>query len=46
VAGVDRFRIKIWNAAGVVYDNSPGAPDDIDRAAPPRIGGGVILIHR
>jgi FtsP/CotA-like multicopper oxidase with cupredoxin domain len=47
--GVDRFRIKIWDkSAGdaVVYDNVPGAPDDIDIANPQAIAAGSIVIHK
>ena len=46
--GVDKFRIKIWDAATstVVYDNVLGAPDDIDTANPTAIGGGSIVIHK
>jgi hypothetical protein len=46
---VDRFRIKIWDkSAGdaVVYDNVPGAPDDIDIANPQAIAAGSIVIHK
>jgi hypothetical protein len=43
--GASAFRIKIWNAAGVVYDNVPGAPDDLDRAAPQAVGGGSVVVH-
>ena len=28
--GIDRFRIKIWNATGVIYDNQTGAADDAE----------------
>jgi hypothetical protein len=43
-AGVtDKFRIKIWNGAGVVYDNQTGAADNAD--ATTAIGGGSIVIH-
>ncbi|MDI5889415.1 MBG domain-containing protein, partial [Flavobacterium yafengii] len=43
-AGVtDKFRIKIWNGAGVVYDNQTGASDNAD--ATTAIGGGSIVIH-
>jgi large repetitive protein len=35
--GVDRFRIKIWNTGGVVYDNSAGSD---------AIAGGNIVIHK
>ncbi len=46
--GVDKFRIKIVNKAtgAVVYDNVPGASDDIDSANPQAIGGGSIVIHQ
>ena len=44
-SGVSAFRIKIWNAGGVVYDNVPGAPDDLNHAAPAPIGGGRIVVH-
>jgi hypothetical protein len=43
--GVDKFRIKIWNDSGVVYDNMLDAPEDIDGANPQAIGGGSIVIH-
>ena len=43
--GVDKFRIKIWNASGVVYDNMISYPDDLDSASPQAIGGGNIVIH-
>ncbi len=42
--GVDKFRIRIWNAAGVVYDNrrdSEGYSEDATV-----LGGGSIVIHR
>ncbi|HET6576385.1 MAG TPA: PKD domain-containing protein, partial [Fimbriiglobus sp.] len=44
--GVDKFRIKIWDAvSGVVaYDNGLGAADDADPATP--LGGGSIVIHK
>jgi hypothetical protein len=45
--GDDRFRIKIWDAAGgVLYDNVPGDGDDIDSANPQILGGGSITIHK
>jgi PKD repeat protein len=44
--GVDKFRIKIWSAAGVIYDNVLGASDDIDNANPLAIEGGNIVIHK
>lgn len=40
-----KFRIKVWNAGGVVYDNVVGASDDIDAAKPQAIAGGSIVIH-
>ncbi len=45
---VDRFRIKIWNAAthAVVYDNRLGASDDIASADPQALGAGSVVIHR
>ncbi len=43
--GVDKFRIRIWNNNGVVYDNKMGSSDDIDSADPQAIGGGSIVIH-
>jgi len=44
--GVDKFRIKIWNAGGVIYDNVQGASNDIDSADPQVIQGGSIVIHK
>jgi hypothetical protein len=43
--GVDKFRIKIWDASGVIYDNMIGNPDDMDSANPQAIGNGSIVIH-
>jgi hypothetical protein len=40
--GVDKFRIKIWDSNGIVYDNKFGAADDAD---PQEIAGGSIVIH-
>jgi hypothetical protein len=42
----DKFRIKIWNSGGVVYDNKIASPDDIDTANPQLISGGSIVIHK
>lgn len=44
----DRFRMKIWrlDTGAVVYDNVPGASDDIDVASPQALGGGSIVVHR
>jgi sugar lactone lactonase YvrE len=42
----DRFRIKIWDDEGVIYDNGLGANDFSDNqldATP--LGGGSIVIH-
>lgn len=47
--GVDRFRLKVVDrSAGdaVVYDDVPGAPDDIDIADPQAIPAGRILVHK
>jgi hypothetical protein len=44
--GVDRFRIKIWDASGTVYDNNATASEDLDSANPQNIAGGSIVIHR
>jgi len=40
--GADRFRIRIWDAAGVVYDSQPGQAED---AEPSAIEKGSIVIH-
>ena len=42
----DKFRVKIWNASGTVYDNVLGAPDEINPADLQDIGQGSISIHR
>ncbi|MDP9253197.1 MAG: carboxypeptidase-like regulatory domain-containing protein [Chloroflexota bacterium] len=47
--GIDRFRIRIWNAAGVIYDNLIydnliGAAEDADPTT--ALGGGNIVIHK
>ena len=44
--GVDKFRIKIWDAAtGVVlYDNGLSAADTADPTT--SLGGGSIVIHK
>ena len=44
--GVDKFRIKICNASEVIYDNAPGASDNLDSANPQAISGGSIVIHK
>jgi hypothetical protein len=41
--GTDKFRIKIWDGSGVVYDNQMGASDNA--TATTVIGGGSIVIH-
>ena len=43
--GADKFRIKIWNSGGVVYDNVLGGADQINEASPQAIGGGSIVIQ-
>jgi YVTN family beta-propeller protein/VCBS repeat-containing protein len=42
----DRFRLKIWDESGVVYDNQRGTPDGTDLEAGTKLGGGEIVIHR
>ena len=45
--GVDKFRLKITTAGdGLVYDNVPGASDDMDQANPQTINNGNIVIHK
>ncbi|SMD45535.1 Por secretion system C-terminal sorting domain-containing protein [Aquiflexum balticum DSM 16537] len=39
----DQFRIKIWGASGIVYDNGLGADDNSDVSTV--LGGGSITIH-
>src|SRR5262249_49807607 len=41
--GTDKFRLKVWDSGGVIYDNQIGASDT---AAPSTVlGGGSIVIH-
>lgn len=40
----DAVRLSIWNEAGVVYDNQPGA-DPVGDAATP-LAGGAIVVHK
>lgn len=44
---VDKLRMQIWSAAtgDVIYDNVPGAPDDISSANPQPISKGSIVVH-
>ncbi len=42
--GTDKFRIKIWNAGGVIYDNQSGAGDNDNPTT--ALGGGSIVIHK
>ena len=42
--GTDKFRIKIWDANGVIYDNQKGATDNA--TATTVLGGGSIVIHQ
>jgi hypothetical protein len=44
--GLDKFRIKIWDAAtgAVIYDNQLGVAEDNDPTTV--IGGGSIIIHK
>jgi len=41
---VDRFRIRIWDNDGIVYDNQMGAADDDEPIT--ALGGGSIVIHK
>jgi hypothetical protein len=45
--GVDKFRLKVWDAATmvVVYDNVLGGSDDMDAANPQAIASGSIMIQ-
>lgn len=43
--GVDKFRIKVWDDRGVIYDTMIGYPEDMDGANPQTIGGGNTVIH-
>ena len=42
--GVDKFRIKIWDSGGIVYDNQMNAPDTADPATV--LAGGSIVVHK
>jgi hypothetical protein len=42
----DKFRIKVWDASGTVYDNVPGWSEDVDSANPQDIAGGQIIINK
>jgi len=43
--GSDKFRIKIWDATGlIVYDNQLGLSDDGDPTT--TLGGGSIVVHK
>lgn len=45
--GVDKFRIKIWDANdAIVFDNVMGASSDVDSANPQAIATGSIVIHK
>jgi hypothetical protein len=41
--GVDRFRLKVWGAGGVIYDNQMGDGDDAQAST--ALSGGSIVIH-
>jgi hypothetical protein len=43
---VDGFRIKIWNAGGVVFDNKLGGSDDFSASPTQQISSGNIVIHK
>ncbi len=40
----DKFRLKIWDAAGLVYDNQLSAPDDSEPTT--ALAGGAITIQK
>ena len=40
----DQFRIKVFDAGGVIYDNQLGSSDDADPVM--ALGGGSIVIHK
>ncbi|OGR02889.1 MAG: hypothetical protein A2511_08540 [Deltaproteobacteria bacterium RIFOXYD12_FULL_50_9] len=44
--GIDKFRIKIWEAVSgtLIYDNQMGASDDADASL--TIAGGSIVVHK
>ncbi|MGH2920667.1 MAG: PKD domain-containing protein, partial [Gaiellaceae bacterium] len=44
--GPDKFRIKIMDATGVIFDNRVGKSDDLDLADPQAISAGSIVIHK
>ena len=44
--GYDKFRIKIWNSDGVVYDNNKGLVDNGTPGDVTKLGGGSIVIHK
>jgi hypothetical protein len=40
----DGVRLRIVDAGGaVIYDNQPGAPEDVDLVA--LLGGGSVVVH-
>ena len=44
--GVDKFRIKITNADGTIYDNQTGTDDDASLGATTSLAGGSISIKK
>ena len=42
--GLDKFRIRIWDDNGLIYDNQLNAPDTADPTTV--LGGGSIAIHK
>jgi PKD repeat protein len=42
--GLDKFRIRIWDDNGLIYDNQLNAPDTADPTTV--LGGGSIVIHK
>lgn len=45
-ANGDGFRIKIWDATGVVYDNMTGSNDDLTALNTQGLVGGSVTIHQ
>ena len=42
--GVDKFRIRIWDDNGIIYDNQTGKDENGDFTT--EIQGGNIVIHK
>ncbi|MFD2999130.1 PKD domain-containing protein [Pontibacter toksunensis] len=45
--GVDKFRIRVWNGGGVLYDNNVNSSTQGEDSDPvTALGGGSIVIHK